>query len=211
MERPDRRELLRSCVGASVAFFAGCTRSNPDETPSAMSRTTTHRTTAPTTDRTETKATEMTTDTTTIDIGSPPETRLPFTVYPDEVGRIVTADLSSTADCTHAAALATDRSEAEQFDWTTTDEGVREFVRATDFEMACLLAGRTTNPGPVEYEVDHIVRETETTLRVHTIAEGVPGPSTSDIETRLVRVSLDRGPSPRERSSFERPTTTILG
>lgn len=171
-----RRTLLRSWVGASFGLLAGCSESGPEEGSFAATRSATTR---PTTDA-----------------GPPPGARLPVTVYADEVSDVLTPELSPTADCAHAAALATDAGQVEQFDWADAAEAAREFARATDFETACLLAVRTASPGPIEYEVDWAARETGTTLRVHTTARAVPGPSTRDAETRLARVSLDGGPTP---------------
>lgn len=192
-----RRTLLRSWVGASLGLLAGCSGSSPEEDSVTTTRSATTETESAVGTETPTETTPgRTTADTTTDAGPPPGARLPVTVHSDEAGDVLTTDRSPTADCAHAAALATDAGQVEQFDWADADDAAREFARATDFETACLLAVRTTSPGPVEYEVDWVARETGTTLRVHTTARAVPGPSTRDADTRLARVGLDGGPTP---------------
>lgn len=210
MTECGRRPFLRSCVGCSLGLFAGCSQSGPtekgtttgeqsttDSYPAKTTTLTTDRTTTETTAETttenqrttETSTTQATSTTTTDKSGA-------FTVFPDEAGRIITRELSPTASCNHAVALVTSEAEAEQFDWDDADEGVPKFVANTNFEKACLVALKTKSSGQIEYEVNEVERTSETTLRVHATAKSVPGPSTSDTDTRLVRVHLDDSPTP---------------
>lgn len=207
MESLERRAVLHVCAGISAVFLSGCSGTRSDEGSPPTREVTTNPTAEAvptdeaTTDETptgETTVDEATTDETTGTTTGPAPSaaeRLPFTVFSEDVTGVITTELSSTAECRHAVALATDASDRSSFDWTDAKSG-REFARATDFGQECLLAVRTTSPGPMENEVDWITRETETTLRVHATATAVPGPSTRDTETRLVRVGLDGGPAP---------------
>lgn len=205
-----RRLFLRSCVGCSLGLFAGCSQSGPTEKQTTTGEQTTTdsrpaKTTTLTTDRTTTETTtttenQRTTETSTTQTTSttPAGESGAFTVFPDEAGRIITRELSLTASCNHAVALVTSEAEAEQFDWDAAYEGISKFVANTNFEKACLVALRTKSPGQIEYEVNEVERTSETTLRVHATAKSVPGPSTSDTETRLVRVHLDDSPMPSQ-------------
>lgn len=121
---------------------------------------------------------------------------LDYTVYPDDTPNIITGDISPTADCDHTAAMVVSEDEAEMLNWKAMTKDVQRFVRETDFSETVLIAVRTKSSGPIEYEIDEVTRKSETTIRIFTTAKGVPGPSTPDVETRLVRVHVgDSTPS----------------
>lgn len=139
-----------------------------------------------------------------------------YTAYPEEVTDVLTARITPTADCKHSAALATSEDDVDLFDWESATKEAQRFAHETDFSDSVLLAVRTTSSGPITYEIDELLRLDDATIKAVTTAKSVPGPSTPEEVTRLVRVQssepvperavVRRESADPERTAFEYAT-----